>query len=119
MSMPDFSRASLTDIVGMAIRLFMRRNEVIRIAREVQVLLQEIMGPTGVQQQVQSTYDVRWVQQSLNFSMNARLAVDGQMGPRTQEAVIAFQRKHGLSPDGWVGVMTMAKLEEENAKGRK
>lgn len=36
--------------------------------------------------------------------------VDGRMGPRTKEAVRAFQRANGLSPDGIVGVKTLRVL---------
>jgi peptidoglycan hydrolase-like protein with peptidoglycan-binding domain len=31
------------------------------------------------------------------------VAVDGEFGPRTRRALIAFQRAHGLTPDGLVG----------------
>jgi cell wall-associated NlpC family hydrolase len=38
------------------------------------------------------------------------VAVDGEFGPRTRAAVIAFQRDHGLTPDGVVGKGTWGKL---------
>jgi NlpC/P60 family/Putative peptidoglycan binding domain len=38
------------------------------------------------------------------------LAVDGEFGPRTRAAVVAFQRDHGLTPDGVVGKGTWGKL---------
>jgi N-acetylmuramoyl-L-alanine amidase len=38
------------------------------------------------------------------------LIPDGIFGPITEEAVIAFQREHGLKADGIVGLATMARL---------
>ena len=36
--------------------------------------------------------------------------VDGDFGPQTRRALVAFQRQHGLSPDGVVGRSTWGKL---------
>jgi len=38
-------------------------------------------------------------------------SVDGKIGPQTREAVKAFQRDHGLEPDGVVGRRTWSKLK--------
>jgi hypothetical protein len=38
------------------------------------------------------------------------VAVDGEFGPRTRRALIAFQRAHGLTPDGVVGRTTWGTL---------
>jgi peptidoglycan hydrolase-like protein with peptidoglycan-binding domain len=38
------------------------------------------------------------------------VAVDGEFGPRTRRAVIAFQRQHGLHADGVVGRVTWGTL---------
>jgi peptidoglycan hydrolase-like protein with peptidoglycan-binding domain len=43
----------------------------------------------------------------------ARGAPDGIFGPETEEAVKAFQRAHGLRPDGYVGPKTLAALDAE------
>lgn len=40
------------------------------------------------------------------------VAVDGRFGPDTKNAVIAFQNKYGLTPDGIVGRETWNKLTE-------
>jgi len=42
---------------------------------------------------------------------------DGLFGPRTQAAVIAFQRKHGLEQDGSAGSETLALLRRRTARG--
>jgi len=57
---------------------------------------------------------------ALQLQLNAkgatpRLTVDGAFGPKTQTAVIAFQRKAGLSPDGVVGPLTQAALAKTGA----
>jgi len=42
-------------------------------------------------------------------------AVDGQFGPGTRDAVIAFQQKNGLEADGYAGEETQKVLYSENA----
>lgn len=48
--------------------------------------------------------------QYLLDARGARLAVDGQFGPKSQAAVVAFQRSRGLSPSGVVSTATWQKL---------
>jgi lipoprotein-anchoring transpeptidase ErfK/SrfK len=38
--------------------------------------------------------------------------VDGRLGPRTKDAITAFQQWHGLTPDGIAGPRTLAKLSD-------
>jgi peptidoglycan hydrolase-like protein with peptidoglycan-binding domain len=38
------------------------------------------------------------------------VAVDGEYGPQTRRALLAFQRAHGLAPDGVVGLRTWGAL---------
>lgn len=52
---------------------------------------------------------VRRIQENLN-AIGYHLAVDGIFGSKTRNAVVDFQRKHGLSADGIVGRNTWAKL---------
>lgn len=54
---------------------------------------------------------VRRVQIALNRLGYGSLTQDGQYGRATESAVKAFQRKHGLDPDGKCGPLTMAKME--------
>jgi hypothetical protein len=42
---------------------------------------------------------------------------DGRYGPRTQAAVVAFQRKHGLEQDGSAGSETLALLRRRTTPG--
>lgn len=53
--------------------------------------------------------DVRWLQYQLN-THGYRLIVDGAAGNLTIGALMDFQRKHGLTPDGICGPATREKL---------
>jgi hypothetical protein len=54
---------------------------------------------------------MRGVQQALNYlGANPQLAVDGIEGPKTREAIKAFQKKSNLTADGIVGRRTRAAL---------
>ena len=44
--------------------------------------------------------------------MGYSVGVDGDFGPGTLSAVRQFQKDHGLSADGVVGVGTASKLDE-------
>lgn len=61
--------------------------------------------------------DVRHLQERLEEHLRndgIRLsAVDGDFGPITEESVIHFQRKHGLTEDGVVGSRTWDLLEQQ------
>ena len=45
------------------------------------------------------------------------LVVDSVFGPKTKAAVVAFQGRHGLSPDGKVGLRTWGVLDELDRRG--
>lgn len=54
---------------------------------------------------------VRWMQYQLNL-YGYRLFVDGIAGSKTIGALLDFQSKHGLDPDGVCGPLTRTKLKE-------
>ena len=49
--------------------------------------------------------DVKTIQAALRFDGHS-VSVDGYFGPKTQSAVLSFQRQHGLTVDGLVGPRT-------------
>lgn len=53
--------------------------------------------------------DCRWVQYELNEA-GANLQIDGQIGPKSDEAIRAFQKVVGIQTDGRVGKLTRQKL---------
>lgn len=53
--------------------------------------------------------DVRVLQLAL-LGEGIEVSTDGVFGPNTHDAVIAYQKKHGLTPDGIAGPATSAKL---------
>lgn len=55
---------------------------------------------------------VSWLQTALNKANNAGLAVDGDFGSGTKQAVINFQKANGLDADGIAGPATINKLVE-------
>lgn len=55
--------------------------------------------------------DVKTVQQILTGQGYNVGPIDGNFGPQTQQAVIAFQKSKGLLPDGIVGPQTWAALK--------
>ena len=60
------------------------------------------------------------IQIMLNLVSKNQLMVDGDFGAKTLAAVIAFQKKYKLSPDGIVGQLTYARLIQANRnKARK
>lgn len=52
------------------------------------------------------------VQRLLSERHRYRVAVDGDFGPATHRAVVDFQGRHGLEPDGIVGPATWRELNE-------
>lgn len=72
-------------------------------------------GPAAIPDPVRLLAPALWTQQTLNRlhlvpPELAPLREDGNYGRRTREAVRAFQRSHGLDPDGICGTKTAAAL---------
>jgi cytoskeletal protein RodZ len=61
--------------------------------------------------------DVRTVQQALAQVGHDPGAIDGDFGPATQQAVVAFQTASGIDPDGVVGPKTLAALSTAVGSG--
>jgi murein L,D-transpeptidase YcbB/YkuD len=62
---------------------------------------------------------VKWLQTALNvIGANPPLDVDGEYGPKTKDAVLDFQKAHGLVADGWAGDLTHAALQLALSKTR-
>jgi len=57
---------------------------------------------------------VRHWQMFLNMNSYACGNADGIFGPKTEEAVKAWQKNHGLVPDGIIGPKTWASLPGMN-----
>lgn len=57
---------------------------------------------------------VKWIQYQLNL-FGYGLKVDGIFGNKTLEAVVDFQAKHFLKPDGIVGILTRTALRNTTA----
>ena len=54
---------------------------------------------------------VRWLQWELNNDLGLTLVVDGSFGPNTYNAVLKYQKAHGLQVDGIVGRKTRQSLK--------
>ncbi|MEQ9363088.1 MAG: peptidoglycan-binding domain-containing protein [Leptospirales bacterium] len=57
-----------------------------------------------------NTYDAKSVQEGLSICGHSPGAIDGKMGPNTQNAIKAFQKSAGVAVDGIMGPNTAAAL---------
>lgn len=58
----------------------------------------------------QLSFDARWLQRALQKLGLYRGQIDGDIGPKTNAAVIAFKRNHSLRPRPYVGPITLEAL---------
>ena len=68
------------------------------------------LPPSGSLKSGDTGAEVKALQQALNTVGSATLKVDGNFGPATEQAVIAFQQANGLAADGVVGAKTAQAL---------
>ena len=110
----------LNDTIGVLMRILQHHQEIIKLWHDVSDLLVKLgLVQAGVvPARATHAYDVEWVQQSLNQVGGAKLQVDGIMGENTVKAVKDYQAKHKLEADGWVGMLTVAQLENDLAGSR-
>ena len=59
--------------------------------------------PKGVVKSGTKGADAKAVQSFLNWCINAKLTVDGIAGPKTEHAIMVFQKTYGLTVDGAFG----------------
>lgn len=71
-------------------------------------LLTDDTGPAW--QAAEEDEYIRAVQEQL-VTLGADITVDGRKGPKTEEAIKAFQRANGLAPDGIAGAVTREMLK--------
>ena len=86
-------------------------DEVMKLNAEIRALMQKIAPELAAPTPQETKYDVRWLQQSLESLGYDPGPIDGVMGPRTQAAIVEFQRNSGLVADGWAGVATEAAID--------
>jgi N-acetyl-anhydromuramyl-L-alanine amidase AmpD len=114
------------DVIGLAFKALRRRDDLKRVVTlimpvwnalrpalpELNALINSLIKDFSpmLGEEAEVRYDIPWLQRSLN-RLGFHVAVDGDYGPSTKDAVRAFQRKHNLDVDGWAGVATMAAIK--------
>lgn len=90
--------------------------EAARGIRDIKTAKKELWGDVSkkvnarlADPEIQHADDIRWVQESLN-ALGEKLAVDGDEGPATKEAVKRFQKTHNLEVDGEAGILTCSAM---------
>jgi len=126
--------ASFGDIISIGFRIISNREDILKLWDKILPMIKQATSTysdiralvdkiaPGVMDQVQAaatdpltsgdggTFSAQWLQESLNKLMDAGLAVDGDIGPATMEAVRKFQTREGLPADGWAGAGTSARI---------
>src|SRR5262245_46336808 len=97
-------------ITSIALQLLGKRDEIIKLvqeaigvfnkAKQLFPQLGELMQSAGPSMPTNAPMDIRWLQESLNKLIDAKLTVDGSYGTATQNAVKKFQQANGLTADG-------------------
>lgn len=79
-------------------------NDIVKTLMNVVGQLLTLLGVTS------SNMDVAWAQRALKKLGFDPGPIDNVMGPKTQKAIVDFQRSQGLETDGWLGGETQTKL---------
>ena len=69
------------------------------------------LGKKGYLSQGDKGINVERLQKFLNWCINAKLTVDGSFGDKTVKAVKDYQKKYGLTVDGYFGKGSLAKAK--------
>jgi hypothetical protein len=106
---------SLNDTIGLVMRIIPHTREIIDIWHRISALLQKMGLISGSIAPAHAThsFDVEWVQESLNTLTGSNLDIDGRIGPATTAAVTKYQESKGLDPDGWIGMLTLSAIEQD------
>jgi lysozyme family protein len=72
-------------------------------------------APIGVGGDETGARDTKWIQHALNTLQidGTPLVEDGNYGRHTRAVVVEYQTRHGLTPDGLAGPLTIAQLEKD------
>ena len=101
----------VSDIFSILMKIFSNWNAIMDLIRKIfPPAAAAIEGQRGGH-----ALNVKWVQEAMNELLPAKppLKVDGNYGSLTMGEVKKYQAARGLEPDGWVGFLTLAKIEEE------
>jgi hypothetical protein len=120
---------STFQIIGLALRLVSKRDQIANIWGQIAPLVREItsdpavkslmqqVAPPQPQQQADSGFSVQWLQESLNTLGQGPLDVTGDYDEETKARVRDYQSAHPpLAVDGWAGINTQASIHDELAK---
>ena len=103
---------SFLTIIPTVMAIIAKFPQFIAIFDAIARLIKEILPASA---QATKTLDVTWLQTKLKAAGFDPGAVDNHFGPATMAAVKLYQAARGLTPDGWPGVATTAKLLAEPA----
>lgn len=118
---------AMTSIIGIGLKLVANREKIVQAWDQIAPIIKQVrtaypqikdliddIAPGVTEPDQPESYSVEWLQKSLNTLDNADLAVDGDYGEATKQAVKDFQTDHPpLVVDGWAGISTQAAIAEE------
>ncbi len=78
--------------------------------------LHDICETTKVQSCPNNAKEIALLQKFLNYGRDKKLTINGKYDRATKDAVISFQKKHGLPATGYVGTLTKNELDRELKK---